>query len=64
LPDDSPILKDLYASWAISSTKEGQFGMAAKCWIAAGKSKASLAGTTTIFDTYSRSQSYDKMNVQ
>jgi len=36
LPDDSPILKDVYASWAINSFRDGYFALAAKCWIAAG----------------------------
>ncbi|XP_051902291.1 gem-associated protein 5 [Hippocampus zosterae] len=38
LPDEDPVLKELYGSWAVVLEKDGHFSAAAKCYIAAGAS--------------------------
>ena len=37
LPEDSPLIKNLYQSWARQAGSEGQYELAAKCWVAAGE---------------------------
>ena len=37
LPDDAPLIKEIYEQWASQATNDGSFELAAKCWIAAGK---------------------------
>ena len=36
LPDDAPLLQEIYKSWALQATNDGSYELAAKCWIAAG----------------------------
>ncbi|XP_033834692.1 gem-associated protein 5 [Periophthalmus magnuspinnatus] len=38
LPQDDPVLKELYQSWAAVLEKDGHFSTAAKCYLAAGSS--------------------------
>uniref|UniRef100_A0A8C6WLR0 Gem (nuclear organelle) associated protein 5 n=1 Tax=Neogobius melanostomus TaxID=47308 RepID=A0A8C6WLR0_9GOBI len=38
LPQDEPVLKELYQSWAAVLEKDGHFSAAAKCYLAAGSS--------------------------
>lgn len=38
LPDEDPVLKELYDSWAAVLEKDGHFSAAAKCFLAAGSS--------------------------
>uniref|UniRef100_A0AAV2J952 Gem (nuclear organelle) associated protein 5 n=1 Tax=Knipowitschia caucasica TaxID=637954 RepID=A0AAV2J952_KNICA len=38
LPQDDPVLKELYQSWAAVLEKDGHFSAAAKCYLAAGSS--------------------------
>ena len=38
LPDNSPLLKEIYQLWANQATSDGSYELAAKCWIAAGNS--------------------------
>ena len=36
MPDDSPLFRDIYTSWAQQAGNDGCYELAAKCWIAAG----------------------------
>ncbi|XP_061606965.1 gem-associated protein 5 isoform X2 [Phyllopteryx taeniolatus] len=38
LPEDDPVIKELYTSWAVMLEKDGHFSAAAKCYIAVGDS--------------------------
>ena len=36
MPDNAPIIQELYELWANQATNDGTYELAAKCWIAAG----------------------------
>jgi len=37
LPEDAPLLQEIYSSWASQATSDGSYELAAKCWISAGE---------------------------